>query len=181
MAHSWLLVQFAEIPEDGLKVNVNDVSWFPDGEVPRHGAPKAVVSLERNGERVLAVGNIEVDLLLTCDRCLAEFMSPLKVDFRLLLEVVEAEESGAELQDVDYVYSPDELEVITLHEPVIDLGDLLYQQMFLALPRKVLCRADCRGICGQCGADLNVDTCDCPDSSGGTAFAALGQLLRNKK
>jgi len=162
-----LRIQFAEIPEEGLLVNVDDVSWFPDKEVARRGDPKAEVFLERSGERVLVAGFLEVVLLLNCDRCLAEFASPLRVDFRLVLEVVAAEEN--------------EIEVVALDEPNIDLGDLLYQQMLLALPRKVLCRSDCRGICERCGADLNVEVCNCPDSSGASSFAVLSQLLKNKK
>ncbi len=29
------------------------------------------------------------------------------------------------------------------------------------LPAKLLCRQDCRGLCSQCGADLNAGQCDC--------------------
>lgn len=176
-----LRIQFTEIPEEGLLVNVNDVSWFPAEELARDGDPKAEVFLERSGERVLVAGTIEVVLLLNCDRCLAEFSNPHKVDFRLVLEVAPAEEGLGEEVYADHDYDPGEIEVVALDEPVIDLGDLLYQQMLLSLPRKVLCRSDCRGICGRCGADLNVERCKCPDSSGASSFAALGQLLKNKK
>jgi uncharacterized protein len=174
------LVQFTEIPEDGLQVDVSGVSWFPDNELSRRGDPRASVFLERSGERVLAVGVIKVDLLLACDRCLAEFVSPCQVDFRLIMEVAETDESGAEPLHLDYAYSPGEIEVVTLDEPVVDIGDLLYQQVLLAVPQKILCRADCRGICGRCGADLNVEQCNCAES-GASAFAALGQLLKDKK
>lgn len=176
-----LRIQFAEIPEEGLLVNVSDVSWFPDAEVARRGDPKAEVFLERNGERVLVAGVIEVVLLLTCDRCLTEFVSPHKLDFRLVLEVAADEEDLAEEEHTDHDYKPGQIEVVALDEPVVDLADLLYQQILLALPRKVLCRSDCRGICGRCGADLNVERCNCPDSSGASSFAVLGQILKNKK
>lgn len=178
MGYPLLLVQFAEISEEGLQVNVNDVSWFPDDKVARCGELKADVFLERNGERVSAVGAIEVVLLLTCDRCLEKFSYPFKVDMRLLLEVVKVEESSPEPLNIDYDYCPDELEVVVLDGPVVDLGDLLYQQLLLALPQKVLCRPDCLGICGRCGVDLNVKRCDCSDSPGATSFAALGRLLK---
>lgn len=176
-----LRIQFAEIPEEGLLVNVNDASWFPDKEVARRGDPKAEVFLERSGERVLAAGFIDVVLLLTCDRCLAGFASPHKIDFRLVLEVAAAEEDQAEEMSAGHEYDSGEVEVVALDGPIVDLGDLLYQQMLLALPRKVLCRSDCRGICRRCGADLNVEFCKCPDSSGGSSFAVLGELLINKK
>lgn len=174
-----LRIQFVEIPEEGLLVNVNDVSWFPEDEVPRCGDLKAEVFLERDGERVLAVGAVEMVLRLTCDRCLAEFTSPHKVDFRLVLEVAEGEDGLCEQPRIDDGYNPGEIEVVALDGPSIDLGELLYQQTLLAMPRKVLCRPDCLGLCGQCGADQNVESCDCPGSSGANSFAALGRLLKH--
>ena len=179
LAHPLLLVHFAEIPEEGLQVNVNDVSWFPDSEVARRGDLKAEVFLERNGERVLAVGFIEMHLLLTCDRCLVDFVSPHRVDFRLILEVAEAAAGLSETPLVDDGYNPGEIEVVALDGPNIDLGDLLYQQTLLALPRKVLCRSDCRGLCRQCGTDQNVEHCECSGADGNDSFAALGRLLKH--
>ncbi len=181
MARPLVQVKFAEIPEEGLRVDVDDVSWFPDDEVVRRGFPQSVVFLERNGERVLASGVIEVVLVLTCDRCLAEFDRPSKVDFRLILEVAVAGQSFTDRQLVDFEYNSDELEVVALEGPVVDLAELLCQQMLLALPQKVLCQDDCRGICSGCGASLNIERCGCGDVSTANSFAALEQISRNKK
>lgn len=175
-----LPIRFAEIPEEGLLVNVNDVSWFPDDEVTRHGAPRAVVSFARNGEKVIASGAIEMELQLACDRCLAEFVAPLRTDFRLLLEVGGEAGGGSEPQDLEYEYGSEDFDLVTLDAPVIDLGDLLYQQVLLALPQKNLCRPDCKGVCGHCGASLNDAQCDCSGSDGTSSFAALGRLLKSK-
>ena len=43
----------------------------------------------------------------------------------------------------------------------IDLGELIHEQFFLALPMKPLCREDCKGLCPLCGANWNTTTCDC--------------------
>lgn len=174
-------IKFAEIPTEGLRVEVNDVSWFPDGEVLRRGSPQSVVVLERSGERVLASGVIEVVLGLTCDRCLVELARPSKVDFRLILEVAADEQFFTDHQHVDFEYNLGEFEVVALDGPVVDLGELLCQQMLLALPQKVLCREDCRGICGGCGASLNTEGCGCSDISVAPSLAALGRLLKNKE
>lgn len=181
MARSSLQVKFAEIPAEGLRVDVDDVSWFPDGEVARHGIPKAVVSLERKGERVVVAGVVDVSLVLTCDRCLMEFARPSKVVFRLILEVAVPGQSSDDHQQVDFENDPDGFELVVIDGPVVDLGELLYQQMLLSLPLRVLCRTDCRGICGGCGASLNAEECDCGDVPGSPPFAALGRLLKNKK
>ena len=172
-------IKLAEIPEEGLLVNVSDAFWFPDGEVARSGEAKAVVSLARSGSRTLVAGVIDVVLLLTCDRCLVEFKHPSKIDFQLLLAVADA--NGSEPQLAGLEGDSGELEVVAIAEPVVDLGDLLFQQMLLSLPQKVLCRSDCRGLCGRCGANLNVEACDCLNASGCSSFASLGLLLKNKK
>ena len=44
----------------------------------------------------------------------------------------------------------------------IDLAPLVHDAVFLELPLTPLCRETCRGLCVQCGIDLNDDTCECP-------------------
>ena len=39
--------------------------------------------------------------------------------------------------------------------------ELLRNEIVINWPMKILCRPDCRGICRQCGQDLNTGTCDC--------------------
>ena len=43
----------------------------------------------------------------------------------------------------------------------LDLGELMREQFVLALPMKPLCREACKGLCPQCGTNLNKATCDC--------------------
>jgi uncharacterized protein len=69
---------------------------------------------------------------------------------------VEADEKelGAELTDDDvdlYGYDGEE----------IDLTPLFRDQVVLAVPYAPLCSEDCKGLCPQCGADRNLETCDC--------------------
>jgi len=55
----------------------------------------------------------------------------------------------------------DDLETSYYSDDQIDLGELMREQFYLALPMKPLCRDDCRGLCPQCGTNLNAGTCDC--------------------
>jgi uncharacterized protein len=43
----------------------------------------------------------------------------------------------------------------------LDLADPVREQLILAVPEFVLCREDCRGLCDQCGQDLNLGSCTC--------------------
>lgn len=171
-------IQFAEIPEEGLAVKVDDVSWFPEREVARSGDLRVEVFLERHGARILVRGSIDVNLQQVCDRCLEEFIRPLHIDFSLILEQatgvegVEADGHGGDHSETD---------LVLVDQPVVDLSDLLYQQLLLALPVKVLCRPDCLGLCENCGANLNREGCRCSEKPEASAFSALGRLLKDKK
>ena len=43
----------------------------------------------------------------------------------------------------------------------INLAALLWEEFVLALPEKVLCKADCKGLCRNCGQNLNNGACSC--------------------
>lgn len=174
-----LQIQFAEIPEEGLALKVDDVSWFPARELTRSGDLRVEVFLERNGEMVLLRGSIDVALLRVCDRCLEEFIRPQRIDFSLVLELAETDD-GREVEIDDHVADQSEIEVVLVDHPVVDLADLLHQQMILALPQKILCRPDCLGLCEHCGANLNLEGCGCAEISEHSPFAALGRLTKDK-
>ena len=44
----------------------------------------------------------------------------------------------------------------------LDLGEVVREQVLLALPLKPLCREDCRGLCPRCGQNRNLGPCGCP-------------------
>jgi uncharacterized protein len=60
----------------------------------------------------------------------------------------------------------------------IDLGQLMKEQFYLALPMKPLCRDECRGLCALCGANLNRGTCGCVAAWEDPRFAALRALKK---
>ena len=46
-------------------------------------------------------------------------------------------------------------------DQIIDVDDLVREQIELALPMSRLCSDDCRGLCPECGANLNEGDCAC--------------------
>jgi uncharacterized protein len=68
-----------------------------------------------------------------------------------------------ELEDGDEPpVTEDDLDVYPYDEDQVDLEPLLREQVILAVPFAPLCREDCKGLCSQCGSDLNEGACDCP-------------------
>ena len=72
----------------------------------------------------------------------------------------------------------DDLETSYYRDDQIDLSELMREQFYLALPMKPLCREDCKGLCPQCGTNLNTGTCDCAPAWDDPRLAPLKQLKR---
>jgi uncharacterized protein len=72
----------------------------------------------------------------------------------------------------------DDLGTSYYRDGVIDLADLEREQFFLALPMKPLCQDACRGLCPECGTNLNTGTCTCTRTWEDPRLAPLKALTR---
>jgi uncharacterized protein len=163
-------VRFGEIPEEGLRYEINDESWFPDHELQRIGPVRSVVILKRNGtDRVLLTAEIQTAVAFDCDRCAENYSLQLKHDFKLDLEYA----PSAKMESAEHECSSSEMDVMYLQEPVIDVFEILGQQVFLMIPEKHLCTESCKGLCPQCGVNLNLESCGCKKDLSTSPFAIL--------
>jgi len=126
-------------------------------------------------------GGTETTLRLSCGRCLEEYEEVLCAPFALtytkeLPEV--AEDSGEEVE-----ISAEEMGLILFEGEEIDLRDAVQEQIIMALPLQPLCRPECKGLCPQCGANLNEGECGCGAPDFSIKFAALKdfKLDKNKR
>ena len=58
------------------------------------------------------------------------------------------------------------------------IGDILHEQVLLALPMKALCTVDCKGLCPSCGTNLNVKSCNCRKENFNPNLDALLEIKR---
>ena len=119
----------------------------------------------RNTAGVLVMqGNIATTIHGICDRCASEFHR--KVEFPIdvvLVTKLESEENEDEW-------------VFPLEGDSADLDDIVRTVFVLNLDSKLLCKEDCKGLCPQCGKNLNDGPCNCRKELD-PRFAALKQLL----
>lgn len=163
-------VRFGEIPEEGLRFEIKDESWFPDHEIQRTGPVHASIVLKRKGlDRVLVEGRIITTTAFDCDRCMGNFTRNLDDSFKLDLEYVPVNILGPTEHEV----SATEMDMIYLQEPVIDIFEILSQQVFLMIPEKHLCLESCKGLCPRCGVNFNVETCECKQEIKSSPFSVL--------
>ena len=57
-----------------------------------------------------------------------------------------------------------------------DVSPEIVDHVLMELPIKPLCSDACRGLCPNCGADLNVSLCNCSEQGSSLAFSALKNL-----
>ena len=67
-------------------------------------------------------------------------------------------------------------EFVLVEEMRFDLDELVREDIILSLPARFVCRDDCKGLCPQCGKNLNEGSCSCK-AEGDPRLAALAQLL----
>jgi uncharacterized protein len=121
-------------------------------------------------------GRAKTRLELVCGRCLEPFEVPVDTSFdlRYVPQETNSGEGEREIGEEDLVtayYRDDALDVI----------DLLREQFQLTLPMKPLCSEECRGLCRECGANLNLTTCDCDPKWEDPRLAPLKGLLNRTK
>lgn len=161
-----------------MKLNLREIIDVPGGVLPfeqeldetRLGfasvvgydsAPYASGEVRNTAGVLTVTGEITAELICVCDRCGAEFRS------EKVTEIEAPVVAGGESDDPA---------AFTLEGDWLDLDDVLETSLILDMESKFLCSEDCRGICPECGKNLNEGPCSCrkkPDPR----LAVLEQLL----
>ena len=112
------------------------------------------LAITRSGLRLMVTGSVSYRAKLECSMCGCEFEcdfnEPVTAEFLSCDE--EAEEPGRKA-DCD--------DLGGLHGNWLDLLPMVRDAIHLAVPIAPRCRPDCRGLCPECGADLNRGQCRC--------------------
>jgi uncharacterized protein len=112
--------------------------------------------IHKDKDRFRLTGTVQTELELSCSRCLEPYRLPLDAAFDMRYHP--ASEMSLEQ---DRELPEEDLETSYYRDEQIDLNELLREQFYLALPMKPLCQEGCRGLCPQCGTNLNSGQCEC--------------------
>jgi len=143
---------------------------------PLQAAGHAEVVEEHHGKHKIIKdirlrGRLAANLELSCARCLEPVTREVTRNFELLYRPLGTDAGRDELSVTDA-----EAEIGYYQGDGILLEDVLREQVLLALPLKVTCREDCKGLCPHCGKNLNQEQCSCTTSVEDPRWAALKQL-----
>jgi uncharacterized protein len=127
------------------------------------------IRLARN--EVFVNGHVDTRAQVECDRCLKPIELPVSGDFELEYITGSEYESSAAAELTEA-----ELSVSVFDGHAIDVDEIVKEQILLAVPTRMLCREDCKGICPQCGVDRNTGECNCETKEIDPRWAALKDL-----
>lgn len=129
-----------DIPPEGLELT-EEIS---PGKISLDLESRGIIFLEtvnakakilKSGSEVFAEVELKCPVEYTCSRCLAKFQKVFGRTFNLSRRVKPGD--------------------------ILDIDEDIRQEMMVDYPMKLLCKTDCKGLCSNCGQNLNVGNCDC--------------------
>ena len=123
------------------------------------------------GDNYLVGGHTHAIGKVSCGRCLEPVDWQMESDFDLEVGLAEAAPLDPEL-----ALDAEDLDVVYLEEPLLDLEGRAIEQVELEMPIRVLCSEECAGLCPRCGSNRNVEgACRC-EPEADPRWAALKDL-----
>lgn len=180
-----MYIKVSEIPRQGLDVIASrGKAWIPrilEGMDPYPLRTCRLISaglfLTLEGRDLLAGGSFVAEGDASCDRCTEPFKVTLEKEFQTILIPQDRGPAGAtnvELHEED-------LDIGFYDGAGVEVNDIFREQVALALPVKLLCAEECRGVCPSCGGNRNRGECGCPGESRTTPFDILKTLRKEKE
>jgi uncharacterized protein len=157
-----LKINVVTIPEEGLNLSLAESgNWFekcfPADDRPDFVLQKVDIDchISKTSSTIFIKGKISFLLDIGCGRCLEDAVLHVDSDFTYTL--VPAKPETRE----DLELNAEELEIGYYQGDFIDLTPIVCEQIILQIPIKPLCKEDCKGLCPQCGINLNNASCNC--------------------
>jgi len=162
--------------EEEFQPDVIDLGGEARQRTPLKTSGRAEVVEEHHGKHEIIKdirlrGRLSAGLELQCARCLEPVKQDVDREFELLYRPLGADAGRDELS-----VTAAEAEIGYYQGDGILLEDVLREQVLLALPLKITCREDCKGLCPHCGKNLNEEQCSCNVPMEDPRWAALKEI-----
>ena len=146
-----------------IHLEIEKDKFYYENEFIQFSKPvKLHLILKPVGDEIELTGSIETELLLACSRCLETFSSSMNIELNERLSKT--------------LKSEDE-DIIFIENDRLDLNEIVENNIIAVLPIKRLCNKDCKGLCHQCGINLNHSTCKCENEDVDPRLAKLKDLF----
>ena len=133
-------------------------------------APVELHICNQENAAVLITGTVDIEVMIPCARCLEEVPTSIRFDIDKKLRIEEDGLVDDEMEQPDYLIGFE-----------LDVDKLVYAEILVNWPMRVLCKDDCKGICKVCGMNLNKGTCSCDSFVPDPRMAAFQDIFNKFK
>ncbi|NWF69825.1 MAG: DUF177 domain-containing protein [Chloroflexi bacterium] len=119
--------------------------------------------VSRTKEGLLLQGKLLGGIEDECSRCLEPLQRTIQI----------------EIEELFAYPDPTSAEFSIGEDGILDLAPLVRAETLIQAGRTAVCRPDCKGLCPDCGTNLNYATCSCRDNDIDPRFAQLKHLLKD--
>ena len=141
------------------------------GEFPiTKAAPIELKIANRENKQLLIQGDVDLTVSIPCSRCLEEVPTEVHFEIDKEIKLENSVINDEEVDETDYLIGFD-----------LDVDRLIYEEILVNWPMKVLCSEDCKGICKVCGINLNKGDCNCQRTELDPRMAAFQDVFNKFK
>ncbi len=163
----------AILKELGGKIAVNGYVELGDtdflGETYGFSEPvKVQGDISNNGKSLILKAECTGSMKTRCARCMKEINVP--IEFTLDENLIQGDDGNA--------YDDD---VIVFDGTQVDIDEIVADGFLMNVDGKYLCQEDCRGLCPECGADLNEGDCGCNMDTIDPRWEGLLDIMKNNE
>ena len=154
--------------EDGGKIDLHYEMDLSQTEISGVRPFVSPVSVKAQAENRAGAVHLNADVAFVfcapCDRCAADTQRDYHFSFHhILVNALNDEENDS---------------FLLVENEALELDDLLREDILLELPAKYLCKPNCKGLCPQCGKNLNEGKCGCSDHQIDPRLEVLRELMK---
>ena len=157
------IIEIGDISNKGLEFDWNkEISWlqkqFSKDKITEFEFKEPLFSnfrITKSNWNIFIKGRFKTKINLYCSRCLEKVLYSINLTVDKVLVPYEHEEYKEEKE-----LKQEDLEK-DYYLQKIDLFEIIKEQILLNIPYKTQCKKDCKGLCVQCGINLNHNQCDC--------------------
>ena len=120
--------------------------------------------------QLIIKGETEIVLEVPCDRCLKPVETEISIIIDKDIKLNEVANNLHMIEEQNYIDGYN-----------LDVDKLLYSEILIGWPMKILCFEDCNGVCNVCGQNLNEGTCSCEDTGIDPRMSVIRDVFKNFK
>lgn len=155
---------------ESLAYEKDSFSYLGNDYRIREKSPIDVTFSNIGSGKALIKGSMKLVLEIPCDRCLEMVDVPLEVNFEQEVISPDCASQAEEEDEQDFMLGYE-----------LDIEAFVNGEILINMPVKVLCRPDCKGICRQCGQNLNEGDCGCDTFVPDPRMAAIKDIFNANK